>query len=169
MRHYARKRRSMPRTVVQSFKKVLNYAPISRTAASKTDFILSVGQDSVAAGQTGVVDANVPTGSVITGFSIQYCAANIVGGAQFAHLAMQLLRSGQTSLDPRTIGGNPQRNQVFWQDMRSIGINQNANWNIRFKVPKKYQRVREGDQWILVMINTGIVTDSMQIIYKFYR
>ncbi len=84
----------MPRTVIQSFKKVINYAPAGRTASAKLDFEMATGQDSVAAGQTGSTDVNVPTGSVITSIDIQYCISNLVGVSGFQHISIQRVLPG---------------------------------------------------------------------------
>ncbi len=163
------RRRSSARAVIQSFKKVINTGPSSRPATTKVDFDLADGVDSVAAGQTSAVDVDVPTGSVIRGFEIQYCAQNLVNIAAFLHVSIQHLRSGQTSIDPRVIGGDPQRNQVFWQRVYCIGQNQNVNIVRKFKVPSKFGRVRDGDKWVFTVISSQVYTDTYQAIYKFYR
>ncbi len=166
-RHY--RRRSAPQAIVQSFKKVLNFAPAGHSAGLKIDNVLALGTDSVAAGQTGVTDPAVPTGSIIKAFVIQYAVSNLVGVSAFQHISIQSLKPSQGSISPNVVGGNPQRNQVYFQSMRVVGPNQNANYNFVFKVPKKYQRVREGDNWLFTVLNTAAVTDSLQVIYKFYR
>ncbi len=162
-------RRSQPRAVVQSFKKVLNFAPSSHASGLKVDFVLSLGTDSVAAGQTGVTDAAVPTGSIITEFVIQYSAANLAAVTLFQHISMQRLDTTQVTLSPNVTGGSPQRNQVMFMGMRSIGQGQNMNWEIRYKVPKKFQRVKEGSFWVFTILGTAANIDSCQVIYKFYR
>ncbi len=123
----------------------------------------------MAAGQTSATDADVPTGSIIKFIQIQFSAMNTAIAPAFLHLSVQLLHSGQTQVDPRLVGGNPQRNQVFHQDMFGIGANQNSNRTIRFKIPKKFQRVREGDKWIFNRTADVTWGDVMQVIYKFYR
>lgn len=163
------RRAVMPRSVVQSYKKVINLAPTSRVAASNSHNVMSTGVDSVAAGQTSAIDNQVPTGSVIKYFEIQHSFMNLVSIASFMHIAIQLTRSGQTPQVANAIGGNPQRNQVFHQSMMSVGANQNGNRVYRFKVPAKYQRVREGDKWNFSVTCDTIWTDASQIIYKFYR
>ncbi len=163
------RRRSSPRAVIQSFKKVINTGPSSRPATTKVDFDVSKGVDSVAAGQISAVDVDVPTGSVIKGFEVQYCVQNLVNVAAFLHVSIQQLRANQLSIDPRVVGGDPQRNQVFWQRVYCIGQNQNVNIIKRFKIPPKFQRVRDGDEWVLTVISSQVYTDTYQAIYKFYR
>lgn len=159
----------MPRSVVQSFKKVINEAPTSRPAATTIGRTASVGTDSVAAGQTSATDTAVPTGSVIKYIEFHYSFVNLVNVASFMHLCIQLLHSGQTAVAPNVVGGSPQRNQVFWQAQRCLGQTQNGNMVIRFKIPPKYQRVREGDSWQLTRTCDTVFSDSCQLIYKFYR
>lgn len=158
-----------PRNVIQSFKKVLNTAPTSRAASTNIVYDLVSGVDSVAAGQTGVIDDQVPTGSVIKEIIIQYSVINLVSVAMFNNISIQHLRSGQTSISPIVVGGNPQRNQVHLQKMKSVGQDQQRDYEIRFKIPRKYQRVREGDKWVLTSLCNQIFTDNLQVIYKFYR
>ncbi len=161
--------RSFPRNVVQSFKKVHDHAGASFGSGINTTYILSKGVDSVAAGQTGVIDPDVPTGSVIKSFMIMICPLNITSNSTLWHMSIQLLRSGQTSISPDVVGGNPQRNQVFKQLLRILGKDQNSNVYMNFKIPSKYQRVREGDQWIFNTLGTNSYSQGAKVIYKFYR
>lgn len=156
------------RPVIQSFKKVINSAPVSQAAGSRT-IVFTAGVDSVAAGQTGPTDGNVPTGSIIKSILIQISLAQIVGGAIFAHYSIQRTHSGQVTIASNIIGGSPQRNQVHHQEMQSIGQDQNWNRSFLFKIPKAYQRVREGDSWNLEITTSGTIVQAFQFIYKFYR
>ncbi len=166
---FRRRRRMRMAPVIQSFKKVLNEAPASRVAGSSILSFVSQGVDSVAAGQTSVTDSNVPTGAVIKYFEIQWALGNVSGGNNFFHCAIELIHSGQTQVNPNTVGGNAQRNQVFFQSLFQLGNDQNGSRTYRFKVPKRFQRVREGDSWRFIRIGSAVYTDSTQIIYKFYR
>lgn len=156
------------RAVIQSYKKVLNFAPVSQAAGSR-NINLANGVDSVAAGQTGPTDDDVPTGCIIKSFNIDVSLAQIVGGAIFAHYSIQKLHTSQPSVASNVVGGNPTRNQVHRQYMKSIGENQNFNQTIRFKIPPKFQRMREGDIWLLEITTSGTVVQAFQCIYKFYR
>ncbi len=165
-RHF---KRSMPRSIVQSYKKVLNFAPASRTPATNIISSMVVGVDSIAAGQVGVTDANVPTGCVVKYIEIQWAMGNLSGGNNFFHVAIQHLHANQGVIAPNVVGGNPQRNQVFYQSMFQIGTDQNGSRTYRFKIPKKFQRVREGDSWAFVRQGNATYSDGVQVIYKFYR
>ena len=164
-----RRRSSMtPRTVIQSYKKVLDHAPESLTV-NKHTIILSKGLDSITAGQVTPTDADVPVGSVIKGFSIDLAFINIGNTDCFVWVTIQQVHSGQVAVNPRVVGGNPQRNQVFRQIMRGIPPDTNANMHINFKIPKRFQRVRDGDQWAIHYENSEVVSRTAEIIYKFYR
>lgn len=165
-RSYSRRMVSAP---IQSFKKVINHAPASRVASTTINMEIANGVDSVAAGQTSAIDVNVPTGSVIKYIDIQYSAQNLVNVAAFLWTSIIQLRSGQGNVAPNVVGGDPQRNQVHHQDFRCIGQNQNVNVRIRFKIPKRFQRVRDGDKWRFLSLGDQVHTSAAQIIYKFYR
>lgn len=81
------------------------------------------------------------------------------------HLSVQKIHTGQSTVAPNVVGGNPQRNQVFHQSLRVLGQLQNMNYSYTFKVPKKYQRIREGDAWAFVYQSSQIWTDAVQVIY----
>ncbi len=156
------------RPVIQSFKKVINYAGVSQAAGNR-DLPITNGQDSVAAGQTSPTDTSVPTGSVVKFIEVQIALGQIVGGSVLVHYSMQLLHNGQTTVASNVVGGSPQRNQVFRQYSFSLGINQNFNRTIAFKIPSRFQRIREGDLWILQITTSNTLTQQFQMIYKFYR
>ncbi len=167
-RRRARRRSSMPRAVVQSYKKVINFAPASIGSGSANQIFVT-GVDSVAAGQTGPTDSGVPTGSVIRFVEIQIALGQIVGGAVFVHYSLQLLRGGQAAVPSNVIGGSNRRNQVLHQNMFQLGINQNFNRTLKMKIPRMFQRVREGDLWLLEVTTSNTLTQAYQIIYKFFR
>ncbi len=166
-RHYRRMRRTRGlRPVTKTYKKVLTFAPASHPAVTKIDFPLVLGVDSISPGQGGVTDATVPTGSIIDYIEINYSFINITGGADFMSICIQQTLVGQTTLDPRVVGGNMQRNQVFHQEIFSMGNDQNGNRVYRFKIPKRFQRVREGMAWTFTALNSGTFSDNCQVIYK---
>ncbi len=163
------RRMSMPRNVVQSFKKVIDHAPASRVKDVVLPFFLANGVDANAGQQSSPTDTTVPTGSVIKGFSIDFPIVNLVNIAMFVWVSIQLVHNGQTEISPRVIGGSPQRNQVFFQKMFMVGQLQNMNFHKNFKIPERFQRMREGDSWKFAYISDQVHTSGGQIIYKFYR
>ncbi len=168
MPRYRSRRRSSFRPITKTYKKVLTFAPAAHAAATKIDFPLVTGVDSLAAGQTSVTDSTVPTGSVVSYIEINYSFLNLIapGSGVFMSLSIQQLLTGQSSLDPRVVGGDPQRNQVFHQEVIAMGSNQNGNRVIRFKIPKNFQRVRDGQRWFFTVIASGVFSDNLQVIYK---
>ena len=162
-------RRSGLGAVVQSYKKVLNFAPASRTVTTTHTFIASDGQDSVAAGQTGVTDASVPTGSVIRNIEFQFSVTNLTSQSEYFWASIQRVHTGQGAISARAVGGSPQRNQVHKLYQFMVGKDQNSNHVWKFKVPKKFGRVREGDAWMLTIESDAVHNSAVQVIYKFYR
>ncbi len=165
----SRRRSSMPRPVIQTFKKVINHAPASRTVTTVHNFLASTGVDSIAAGQTGVTDVNVPTGSRIDFIEFQFNFSNLVSQAAYFWVSIQRAHTGQPFISSRVVGGNPQRNQVHRQMQYIVGQDQNSNHVWKFKVPKKFGRVREGDSWGLTIESDIVHNSACQIIYKFLR
>ncbi len=159
----------MPRPVIKSFKKVLNFAPASYVSSTKINRIITTGTDGASADQASVTDPTIPTGAIVKYFEIQTSFVNLASTTSFINVAIELLRSGQSSIDPRLVGGDPIRNQVFYQLQFNVGKDQNSNHVFRFKIPKKYQRVRAGDKWIFVFVSNAVGSESTQIIYKFYE
>ncbi len=162
------RRRSGPKAVVQSFKKVILFVDASYGAGFNNQVIVT-GIDSVAAGQTGKTDTNVPTGSIVRFFEVQFAANNATGVPAYINCTIQYILSGQNFVDPDLIGGHAQRNQVLHMDLFSVGQNQNSTHKFKFKIPPKFQRVREGMKWAMVWGNTASINNKTQIIYKFYR
>lgn len=147
----------------------MNDAPASRTAATNQIFAVVTGVDNATVGQSTAVDSNVPTGAIVKYIEFQLAMQNLVNVAAFAHVTIQYKLANQNNVSPNVVGGNPQRNQVLHQDLFCIGQNQNVNRTYKFKIPKKFQRVREGMIWQLVWQGDQIHTAAAQAIYKFYR
>ncbi len=171
-RHYSRRmgrRSSGMAPIIQSYKKVLNFAPASRTAATDIQHTLVTGVDSVAAGQTSVTDSGVPTGAKVKFIEIQFAAGNPTTTPLYLNTAIEMIESGQSIIPPLVVGGHPQRNQVMHQTLVQIGERQNFNRVFKFKVPPRFQRVREGRTWRFVYNGDVVYNTSLQVIYKFYR
>ncbi len=154
--------------VIQSYKNVIFLVNASFGAGFTTDQIVH-GVDSVAAGQTSATFTDIPTGSIIKQFEVQFCAYNLTTAPLFINCSIQYKLSGQSFIDPNTVGGSPQRNQVLHMEMFTVGINQNSTHKFKFKIPQKFQRVREGMRWGMTWANSGSVNRQTQIIYKYYR
>ncbi len=157
-----------PRPVIKSYKKVLNFAPVSRGAAANFEHEMVLGVDSLSPGQGSVTDGTVSTGSNLKFIEIQYSAVNLAAASCFINISIQLLHSGQSIVSPIIVGGNAQRNQVHHLLQFSMGQGQNSNHIFKFKIPRRFQRVREGDSWNFVTRGTANFTEDLMIIYKFY-
>ncbi len=158
----------MPRPMMRSYKMVINHAQASRVAAADIVFGIATGADAKVPGQTSAVDVIVPVGCRIEGFTFQLGIVNLVSVANFTHATIQLRRSGQTTVSPLVVGGDPLRNTIHRQYLWSHGADQNSSHELRFKIPKQFQRVRDGDIWQLVTNSSQIVTSVAQVIYKYY-
>ncbi len=135
--------------------------------SGKNDELLAVGVDGVAPKQTTNTDADVPTGSRIRYMEIQFGCVNLTAGAVMVHASIQYTLQSQSTLDPNIAGGNAQRNQIMHQILYSAGPDQNASRVFRFKVPPKFQRIRDGMKWQFVWNASGTVTANTVTIYKF--
>ncbi len=171
MRHFRGSRgmrRGGMRPVIQSYKKVLFMANASFTAGFQSELLVD-GVDSVAAGQTSATDGKVPTGSLVKFIEIQFAVNNSVATPCYLNCSIQYTYEGQNAIAPNVVGGNKQRNQVFHMDLFSVGQDQNSTHKFKIKIPKGFQRIREGMQWKLTWSNSATVNRELQVIYKFYR
>ncbi len=160
------RRRSTLRPMVNTYKKVLHFVNASFGAGFTNDFLVQ-GQDNISPKQTSNVDGAVPTGSRIKFIEVQFAAANNVATPIYVNCTLQYKLGGQAFIDPNTVGGHNQRNQVLHMDLFSVGNGQNSTHKFKFKIPKKFQRVREGMDWALVWRTNGTLNRELQAIYKF--
>ncbi len=166
MRHFSRGFRSRgTRPIIKTYKKVINVVPASY-AAGFSNIIFAVGKDSITMGQTSNTDGDVPTGSIIEYVEVQFCAVNLVAAACFINFSLQYTLSGQNPIDPSIIGGSPQRNQVLNQGLLCGGLAQNIKLVKKYKLPKKFQRLREGMKWTFNWDTSATVSAAAQLIYK---
>ncbi len=162
------RRRSSMRPVIQSYKKVLNFAQASFTAGFQNELLVN-GADSTAAGQTSATDATVPTGALVKFVEFQLAINNSVASPLYINVSLQYKNAGQTFQDPNAIGGNAQRNQVLHQELFSVGQDQNSTHKFKWKIPGKFQRIREARQWSVTWSCSASCNREAQCIYKFYR
>ncbi len=156
------------KSIVKSYKKVLNIIPSSYGVGFNTTTIAK-GVDGASADQTSNTDGNVPTGSVLKYIEIQFACVNLAAAAAIINTSIQYVLPGQNALDPITVGGDNKRSQVLHLDMFASGDSQSVNRQYKFKIPKRFQRLSEGMSWTFSFRNSGTVTASMQMIYKFYQ
>ncbi len=159
------RRRSGARPLIKTYKKVLNFSEASFAAGNRGETLV-LGVDSVAIGQTSATDANVPTGARIKFIEIQFPVTNAVDQTAYVNCSIQYKLNGQSLTDPDGVGGHPQRNQVLHQDLFSVGFNQNSTHKFKQRIPKGFQRIREGMAWQLVWSNSNTINRRIQVIYK---
>lgn len=152
---------------INSFKQVNYLAPITLPAATKNDTIISSGVDNYTG--PSVSNNEVPTGASIKAVNVQISCVNVAAGASFIHATLQYVAATVVSLSPINYGGNNKRNIIHKHIMRACGENQNVNINLSYKIPPRFQRVREAGRWMVVMEATQATVMSIQTIYKFYR
>ncbi len=157
----------MGMTPIQSYKNISVDGPASRAAATNIFHTVLVGTDDYAG--PSAANNEVPTGAKVMSMTVMVAFINLVSVSSLLHFNFQFMRSGQAPITPGAIGGNPQRNQVISTFMKFLGQNQNSNFMFSVKIPRVYQRIREGDFWSLAYRADTVFASATQVIYKFYR
>ncbi len=138
-------------------------------AAGLQAHTMASGKDLGVLGQTGVTDAEVPVGAKIVLFDIRMPKVNLgAGTANFIHWSIQRTEVGQAIQNPITAGGDPKRTNILLSGVIGLGAGQNNSLHIRYKVPKRYQRIKDGNVWSLVMNNGLAVSAIYEIVYKVF-
>ncbi len=156
-----------PKGSTRSVKYVLDEVQGTSTTGT-VSFELAKGVDDETLGQTNGQDTSVPTGVKIKQFNIMSCWGSITGVSTFLHWSIQRLSSSQNAIDPTAVGGNALRTNVMMQGMSCIGDRQNATVDIKYKVPKKFWRIRDGDRWMFTTKSSTNVDTVKQCIYKVF-
>ncbi len=166
---FRRRRRNFSQNlqVIQSYKQISVDGPASRAAATTIVHTFVNGIDNYV-GPTGTNNA-VPTGAKIMSIIIFASFTNLVSISSLMHLNVQMRRGGIAGVTPGNVGGAAQRNTVIFTDMKFLGQNQNSNFIYRLKIPKMFQRIREGDSWEIRYQTDSVFASATQVIYKFYR
>ncbi len=152
---------------IQSFKQVAVDGPASRAAATNIIHTILLGVDNYTG--PGAGNNAVPTGAKVMSIVIMAAFTNLVSVSALLHFDVQCFRSGSPVVTPGSVGGDPNRNQIIHTRMVFLGQNQNSNWMFRIKIPKQYQRIREGDAFQIVYRADAVFASATQVIYKFYR
>ncbi len=130
---------------------------------------LAIGTDNATAGQTGVTDTAIPVGAKIVSMDIWMPKVNLgAASANFITWSIQHLQQGQGVVNPISAGGSPLRKNIVLSGVIGLGTGQNNNLHIKFKVPKRFQRMGDGDSWQLCVDNTSAVSTLYYIIYKIW-
>jgi len=160
-----RSRRVSMRPVIQSVKRQIVVGPITQVPGN-IQYTLVKGVDLLS---VPVEQEEVPTGAVVKFIEVQISQQDVAGpGTNFSVISIQRVHSGQVVIDPYTTGGNEQRNQVFHTILRCVAPSQNSNILIKFKVPKSFQRMRNGDKWVLTVNNNNALEHLHFVFFKYY-
>ncbi len=80
---------------------------------------------------------------------------------------LQFLLSGQGSnVDPLAVGGHAQRNQVIKSWHGIIAQDSMTNINQYVKIPRGFQRIKEGQLWRIAISASAAREQAHQVIYK---
>ncbi len=158
-----------PRGSTRSAKYIVQIAGASESPGL-TAAVMIVGKDNTTLGQASVTDTDVPVGSKVTVIDIFMPKVNLgAATANFIHWTLQRTQTGQAVINPISAGGNPLRTNILLSGVMGLGAGQNNSLHIRYKVPKRFQRIRDGDVWNLVNNNGLAVSAIYQFIYKVFQ
>ncbi len=156
-----------PKGSTRSVKYVIDEAQTT-SGVAKVLFSVVAGGDNATLGQTSGTDITIPTGAKVKQINFMTCWGSITGVSTFLHWSIQLIHSGQSSVDPTAVGGSPLRTNVMMQGMQCIGDKQNATVDVKYKIPKRFWRLKDGDQWAFVSKSSTNVDTVKQAIYKVF-
>ncbi len=165
-----RRRMAAPRATITSLK---NQHGRQQTTVPGTKNFISV-MTAIAPGEARVLGSQVPAGAHV--YSIA-CDLNWIHGSATGDGSLNwyfiFMRSGQEvadapSADWSDIGLSNLRNQIIYSELNSIGTEDAGpiKRRVRIKVPKLYQRIREGDVWRLIYDNTSSVEENIGFRFK---
>ncbi len=159
------RKRNSRRNITRSVKYIIVQAPSSEAVGT---IVVPIGKgvDNATLGQTSSVDIDIPTGCRIESMEIWMPKVNLAATANFVTWTIQHLQTGQAVQNPITPGGNPLRKNIILTGNVGLGEGQNNQLHVRFKIPKKFQRMGDGDNWQIVNNNTTAVSTFYYVIYK---
>jgi hypothetical protein len=117
---------------------------------------------------------DVPVGARLSGIvcNLNWIVPSGSGTANIDFYIMQR-RSGQSDADIpfadwSSIGTSDVRNQIFHSDINLTGTEDAGPLRrmFRLKIPKRFQRCRDGDEWILVYDTSENTSDSLGFRFK---
>ena len=125
-------------------------------------------------GEARTLGSQVPAGAHV--YSVA-CDLNWIHGSGSGAGSLDwyfiFMRAGQEIADAPTadwsdIGLSNLRNQIIYSELNEIGTEDAGavKRRVRIKVPKLYQRVREGDVWRLVYDNSDTVEENIGFRFK---
>lgn len=157
-----------PRGMQRSKKYIVDQAEASE-AAGLHSFTVMTGTDSETLGQTSSVDEDVPVGSKVKLLDIRAVFGNLVSINDFVYWSIQRRVSGQSALNPVAPGGSPLVKNILLSGLFMVGKDQNKTVHIRYKIPKRFQRLGDGDAWTFTYNLGQTTTTAMQCVYKVFQ
>ncbi len=164
----SRRRSIVPRGSTRSAKYIVNIAVASEVAGTQAHTIIN-GADNTTLGQASTTDVGVPVGSKVARIEIFMPKVNLAAVANIITWTIQRTESGQSVVSPISSGGNPLRKNILLTGMIALGEDQNNSLHVKYNVPKRYQRIADGNVWSLVMDNGNTTTTQYQFIYKVFQ
>ncbi len=161
---FHRRRMSRPRSTIRTAKYIVVVGPASEIAGTSV-IPMVLGADNAVLGQTGVTDVTVPVGARIEKIEVFMPKIGLGAIGNFITWSIQRLVSGQAVISPITAGGSPLRKNIILTGNVGLGQNQNNSIHIKFRIPKRFQRIGDGDAWQIVNHNHLAVTTQYYIIY----
>ncbi len=123
---------------------------------------------------TKLVGNEVPVGAIVQAMDVYVNAVSATGGTTGSFVYyMAIVRSGQASAFPQAnftaIGLSKVRNQIFKSEMIMIGSEDGTILRAKFrqKIPKVYQRIRDGDQLVILYEASLAVEVSIGVRYYY--
>ncbi len=162
----SRRRNTGMRPIVRTAKYIVVSGPATEAAGINV-VTLNAGTDNATLGQTGVTDVTVPVGARITKMEIFMPKVNLgAATANFITWSIQHINTGQSVVNPITAGGGPLRQNIVLTGVLGLGAGQNNSLHIKFRIPKRFQRIGDGQGFSIVTENFLAVSTFYYIIYK---
>lgn len=151
---------------MRSVKYVIVDGPASAGAGTEVVSV-ALGVDNATLGQTGPTDGSIPTGARIESMDIFMPKVNLgAATANFITWTLQRTVQSQAVINPLAVAGSGLRKNVILTGVLGLGAGQNNQLHIKFKIPRKFQRMSDGDAWSIVNDNGLAVSVFYYIIYK---
>lgn len=157
----------VPKGSTLSNKYIVDGAEASETAGTQ-QFIIATGTDNAVLGQASATDTAIPVGAKITKLDVRAVFGNLVSVNDFIYWTIQKKHTAQGNCPPNAAGGNPLRSNIMLSGLFMVGDNQNRVLNVKYNIPKKMQRLKDGDVWVLVYNLGQITTTAKQAVYKVF-
>lgn len=110
----------------------------------------------------------MPTGSIIKYIELHHAVANATAGSAIVLTNFGYTLNNGALVIPASVGGDTQRNQIIHMSKFAVSADGAVTRVYRFKIPKQFQRLREGMRWTFGWNNSATLTSSILCIYKFY-